>query len=67
MADWSDLDPSVSDALELLEQAVLDLRGAADDRLSCSQTGQPDSEEAELTLLRDALERLCILAGGSDG
>jgi len=63
----TDLDPSVSNALAVLEQAVLDLRSAADDRLSCSQPGQRGSEEAELAVLCDALEQLWILAGGSDG
>ena len=65
-ADWITQDPIVSNALEVLEQVAMDLRGAVDGRLSCSQAGQPAPEEAELAVLCDALEQLWILAVGSD-
>ena len=55
-----DLDPRVASALAVLEQALQDLRGAVDAEPA---DGPAD---AELALLRDALEQLVILAGGSD-
>ncbi len=67
MTDPIVLDPMVQNALAVLEQALLDLRAAADDQQSCSQAGQPDPAAAEMDLLCDALEQLVILAGGSDG
>ena len=58
MTTYTDLDPRVASALAVLEQA---LRGAVD--------AEPADGPAvaELGLLRDALEQLVILAGGSDG
>jgi hypothetical protein len=61
MTAYTDLDPRVASALAVLEQALQDLRGAVD--------AEPADGPAvaELGLLRDALEQLVILAGGSDG
>jgi hypothetical protein len=61
MTTYTDLDPRVASALAVLEQALQDLRGAVD--------AEPADGPAvaELGLLRDALEQLLILAGGSDG
>lgn len=61
MTDYDIVDPRVAAALEVIEQALQDLRAANDDR-----HGVPDTADAELALLRNELEQLLILAGGSD-
>jgi hypothetical protein len=54
----------VSNALAVLAQTLMDLHGVADG-LSCfSQARQPAPVEAEMAVLRNALEQLWILARG---
>ena len=67
MAERIDLSPGVINALGTMEQALLDLRGAVDERLSCGPAEHPTPEEAELAALLEAVEQLVILAGGTDG
>lgn len=62
MAENVDLDPRVAAALEVIEQALQDLRAAND-----GHHGETATADAEMALLRDELEQLLILAGGSDG
>jgi hypothetical protein len=67
MSERIDLSPEVINALGTLEQALLDPRGAVDDRLSCGPAEHPTPEETELAVLLEALEQLVVLAGGTDG
>ena len=54
----------MSNALAVLAQTLMDLHGVADG-LSCfSQARQPAPVEAEMAVLRNALEQLWILARG---